>query len=238
MEKGTLDRGLYKVAVALYEHLATPRAIACHMMASHGEWDQLAKLRVNPAHYMDCPAHAEKFRRDYQATEFLRKSPLLPTSGGEDSKVEAAKVVFHECEERCAETNLFFKLHDLRRGTTQWSRLDARLDDILSSARKIVRRMLGKAPNSLALRFGPGTSYELQGSPYTTVMDKTTVTPHCTDRCSALFEHLQFNTHWGAWRRAADLPPLGITPGNRFTTVEKDAFLRRGICIELSLIHI
>lgn len=222
-----LDPSLRKVASALYCHLNTPFALGSEILLRAGEWDQLASRRADPRNYLEGPWGAEAYRRDAQAGDFLRKSPLLPTTI--DRKTSALET-FHVCERQCLETNRFLGL--LRYPSTAESAMEGRLRSILNGAQRIARRILGPLPSSLDGAFGPGTSFELKGQPYTTVVDKLWITPHATNGCMALFEHMYWNTHWGRSRLVTGLPLPSKARGNRFTTVPKDATKDRGICIE------
>lgn len=226
------DPGLRKVAMSLYEHLNTPKSLACWLLAKHGrgpaEGDQLVAMTADPRNYLDNPAGAERFRRDAQAANFVRKSPLIRTS---HDRRAAALRTFEECEAQCSVTNQFLELIQLR---TQVSNIPVcdEIRRILDGARKIAGRILGPIPDDLPGRFGPGTSAELKGSTYATVADKLLVKPHVTPACQALFEHEFWRTHWGRSRLVAGLPLPATMRGNRFTTVPKDAKTDRGICIE------
>lgn len=89
----TFDSSLRKVAIALYASLDSPRALTASILLRYGEWDQLATLAIDPHNYLEGPWGARKFARDAQATDFLRKSPLLPTS---INRVQVAKDAFYD----------------------------------------------------------------------------------------------------------------------------------------------
>ena len=222
------DSSLRKVAVALYCYLDTPKSLACEIALRYKEYGVLADMAAQPAHYLEGPWGAEKYRRDAQACDFLRKSPLLPVRV---SKRKAAEKTFTECEKQCSETNAMLRRMYQVPGMGE-EPYQERLRHILCRAEKILGRILGKLPDSLNGRFGPGTSYELKGQTFTTYADKLWVTPHATQSALALFEHEYWSTLWGRTRLSQDLPLPGIVPGNRFTTVKKDALKDRGICIE------
>lgn len=225
-----LNRELRQVALALYQSLDTPRSLTCTILVREQEWDQLANLGVDPSHYLEGPWGAAAYYRDSQASNFLRKSPLLPV---ERDKVAAAVEVFHACEEACAITNYTLERLSLRRLSSDISPIETRLISILDDAAKIVARILGKVPDSLPGRFGPGTCFGLKGSVYKTIADKVWIkNPLCTPAAVALFEHDYYTTSW--WRSAQVLNRgvPGTTRGNYFTTVPKDATKDRGICVE------
>lgn len=222
-----LETGLRKVASALYCYLNTPRALTCHIMLKYKEFGALAALATVPAHYLEGSIGAEMYRRDAQATDFLRKSPLLPTKVNKRKK---AVETFDECERQCYSANQFLDL--LRYPSLGESRAEERLRSILNGAQKKAKRILGSIPDQLKGRFGPGTSFEMKGQAFSTFADKLWVTPHATKQALALFEHDYWTTHWGQSRLSLGLPLPAQCRGNRFTTVKKDATKDRGICIE------
>lgn len=222
-----LDVGLRKVASALYCYLNTPRALACHIMLKYKEFGALAALAIVPAHYLEGSVGAEKFRKDAQATDFLRKSPLLPTKV---NKRKVAVKTFDECERQCYQANQLLDL--LRYPSIGESRGEERLRATLLKAQKKAKRILGCIPDELKGRFGPGTSFEMKGQAFSTFADKLWITPHATKAAMPLFEHGYWNTHWGSTRLSLGLPLPTQCRGNRFTTVKKDATKDRGICIE------
>ncbi len=223
-----LNPGLRKVAVALYCSLQTPLSLKCEILLRYGEWDQLATQAIDPSHYIDSPWGAERFRRDAQAINFLRKSPLLPTS---INRRKEAELTFDECEKQCYQSNRYL---DLLKYPSNGSLAvyEDRLRAILARARKNAARILGKIPDDIVGRFGPGTSFELKGQRYSTAADKLWVQPHATKDCMPLFEHAYWPTNWGRTRLRLGLPLPCTVRGNRFTTVPKDATKDRGICVE------
>lgn len=223
-----LELSLRKVAVALYCHLNTPKSLACEIALRYKEFGVLADMAAQPVHYLEGPWGAEKYRRDAQACDFLRKSPLLPMRV---SKRKAAEEAFFECEKQCSGTNAMLINMQKWPGVGE-EPYQARLRHILCDAQKIFSRILGKLPDQYQGKFGPGTSYELKGQAFTTYADKLWITPHATQDALALFEHDYWSTLWGRTRLSQGLPLPGIVPGNRFTTVPKDAKKDRGICVE------
>lgn len=224
-----LESSLRKVASALYCHLNTPKALACEIMLRYKEFGQLVAMTTSPTHYQDNLEGAERYRRDAQATDFLRKSPLVPLSGI-DLKLQAIDT-FQECERQCCSTNLM--LRDMLRSPGIGEEpYQERLRTILGRAEKIAARVLGKVPDELPGAFGPGTSFEMKGQTYTTVADKLWTKPHATTSALALFEHDYWRTSWGRTRLGLGLPLPEKIRGNRFTTVPKDALKLRGICVE------
>lgn len=224
-----MEPGLRKVASALYCHLNTPKALACEILLRHKEYGQLVAMTTKPEYYMDNYFGAEKYRRDAQASDFLRKSPLVPLKGI-DLKQQAIET-FHECEKQCSATNSLLRDMYLSPGVGE-EPYQERLRLILGRAEKIASRVLGKLPDDINGAFGPGTSFEMKGQTYTTVADKLWTKPHATDSALALFEHDFWRTSWGRTRLGLGLPLPEKIRGNRFTTVPKDALKLRGICVE------
>lgn len=222
-----MSNHLSKVASALYCHLNTPRSLACEILRRNGEWDSLVSMTCEPTNYLEGPWGAEAYRRDAQATAFLRKSPLPVTSFNRE---RAAVEAFWESEKRCFQTNQMLQL--LEYPSASESPAESELRRILRKARKITRRIMGSIPDELEYGFGPGTSFELRGQTFNTLADKLWVTPQATPSCMALFEHLYWPSCWGRYRRDMCLPLPTQCRGNRFTTVPKDATKDRGICIE------
>lgn len=223
-----LDPSLRKVASALYCYLNTPTSLACYILLKYGEFEQLVSKAADSACYVEGPWGAERYRRDAQACDFLRKSPIVPLRGV--SRRKKAVATFHECEERCLNTNNLMKL--LRYPSRHESAAEGAFRVILRNARKLAGRILGPLPDELFGSFGPGTSFEMKGQTFQTVADKLWITPHVTSAAGAVFDHSYWQTHWGRQRLKLGLPLPAQCRGNRFTTVPKDATKDRGICIE------
>lgn len=221
-----LARPIHRVATQLYRSLNTPRALTMELLVRHREWDQLVTMTLDPRNYLDTPSGAEKYRRDSQATDFLRKCDAVPASF---DRVKSAMDSFQVSEKQCASTNYLLDCLATFGGE---SPIEQALIDILSKARKIVRKVMGPVPDSLAGRFGPGTSFELQGSAFSTLADKLWITPGVTQEASAVWRHTFDGTYWARRRLELGLPYQQRVRGNRFTTVPKDAKTDRGICVE------
>lgn len=221
-----LPSGLRRVALTLFETLSTPRALTCAILLKSGEWDQLVTMTVDPSSYLDVPAGTEKYRRDSQATDFLRKCDAVPASF--DRKKEAY-LAFQKAEEQCFGTNYLIECIELGIEESPISQAARR---IIRRARKIVREIMGPLPPGLSGRFGPGTSFELKGSKFATLADKLHVTPGVTQAGFPVWRHTYDGTIMDRRRLELGLPDHQIVRGNRFTTVAKDAKIDRGICIE------
>lgn len=133
--------------------LDTPRALTVKMMVRFGEWDQLAQLTIDPLHYRE--EDVDKFRRDLQATDFLRKSPL-PTSV---DRRKAAIDAWEDAETQCFHTNEF--ISSLWRSSSSEHASACR--NFLRLVQKRMARWLGALPDHLEGGFGPGTCVEYEG---------------------------------------------------------------------------
>lgn len=225
-----LDKQVRELSRVLYTDLDTPYSLGCFLLLKYDEWDQLAQRRVDPRHYLDTVSGAERFRRDYQAAELLRKYPGLPGFSSQGRK-DAALRGFWEAEKQCFLTNQRLDRHLRNYGL---SRPEMRLAEFIDKVKKLVSRVLGPLPDDLEGRFGPGATFESRGHRFAaslTAADKMAGHFYCTSAAVPLLPSL-----WrSAWGRAV-LEDSGIGPeiveGNRFTTVPKDALKDRGICIE------
>lgn len=219
-------RSFHRALRAALRFLNTPRSLSVYLLLKHAEWDQLSNLELGPSQYLDTVTGAWGYWKDAQAIALVRKIPW-PTSV---SRRERAERTFAECERLCAETNHFIDW--LASGVyPQDSYLSAcRL--IVERAKKLAGKILGSLPTDLFGRFGPGSVYELKESPFATVADKVSITPHVTREAEPLFRLALSNTLWESERLRAGLPFIEYAEGNRFTTVPKDGKTDRGICVE------
>lgn len=227
---GTLCKQFVDVSRALCADLDTPVSLGVSLRVKYGEWDQLVSMKADPRHYLDTVGGTEKFFRDYQAVELLRKCDGLPTSI--DTKAVALQG-FYEAEAKCFETNLRLDRLIRNYGLTPG---EFRILPIVDRIQKLIKRVLGPLPDDIDFRFGPGATFESKGHPYAatlTVADKMSMLPCCTSSARFVLTMLAERT---AWFRAL-VEDMGhcspvVTEGNRFTTVPKDATKDRGICIE------
>jgi hypothetical protein len=231
-------RDILKVVQAILAELDHPRALTVKLLLDAGEWVQLVNLRAEAADY----DHADAYRRAAYATELLRKADFLPT--GIDRKAVAVKGFF-AAEQQCYRTN-----ERLYRYVFQPPRLNgAAPEAILALARKNIASWLGRFSDLRVAELaghGPGATYDDRGG-LSTAADKMSSDP--------TLSHDAWN--WlvpfsgTAWARALNdtgvsdeegVTSLGFAkrlpkfvPGNRFTSVPKDATKDRGICVEPSL---
>lgn len=230
MTHETLPTEVEKVLVRLCQGIGSDMSKKVLNLVKHGRWDDLSSLKVNPLAYDD----AEAYFGDVAVTSFLRKCADLPTKI--DRKAVAEKSFF-ECESLCKRTNQRLNVHlwdtlateQLARESTG-PRSACIL--LIAEARKEMFKLLGKCPDDLKGRFGPGSTYADKGL-LTTVPDKMSSRPTMT---SDFWPHL-FN--WVGTQWSKDCCESGRFPvvvaGNRFTTVPKDCTKDRGIAVEPSL---
>lgn len=215
----------------LLEDIGTPRSLCVSLLIRHNEWAQVAQLKCDPRLYLT----AESFRKDYVATDILRKCADLPT--GIDTHSASVQKWF-EAEKQCLKTNL--RLEPYLRNA-EGSELVYR---VISHMRRFIKQVLGPTPplapfysldqtilqHGLEGRFGPGATYSDIGL-LTTVADKMsskpTWTPQAWEECKEAFSLT-------AWARA--LPEYRREPilvhEDRFVSVPKDATTNRGISIQ------
>ena len=214
----SLSHSVKRITHAVMAACGTPHALAAAMLLEHGEWDQLAALRVDPKSYTE----ARSYFLDTVASSFLRKWEPLPTSHDREAVAVAA---FWKCEAECYRTNL--RLRDIRLHGAE-----VRLSEFIAQVRKIVAVLLGPPPEFVQGRFGPGATFRDKGQ-CTTVADKMSSIP--TLYSSSLPWLFQWSaTKWCQSNLARGLTPE-VIPGNRFTTVPKDATKERGIAVEASI---
>lgn len=222
-----------KMSLALAEDLDTPRSLTVAILIRHGEWDQLANLRVDPALYLDATSQIERFRRDYQITELLRKFDGLPVVADRE---QVAKDGFWACEAQCKRTN--DRLDKYLYAGADCS-ADMRILEFISDVKKLIATWLGAIPRDITPKFGPGAIFESKEHRHgrrLTLMDKLTMTPATTSDAAYFLPFFWSDTAWA--RGLSDGyhdPAFTLVRGNRFTTVPKDATKDRGICIEPGL---
>jgi hypothetical protein len=212
-------------ACQLYRALDTPRSLTCFLLVKYKEWDQLVSLTVNPGNYLD----AREFLLDVQATEYLRKHEGLPTSF---DRAGNAQLKFYEAERLCASTNArFSRLNNMLFEHAS----DLHTEQFCKDVKKELKAMLGRVPDEVHPRFGPGATYGDKGR-LTTVVDKMVSIPSVTPGAIPFLE-LWSNTAWGReyLRRPEKAGRLTFTSGDRFTTVPKDAKTDRSIAIQPSI---
>jgi hypothetical protein len=214
-----MDADVLKSVSLLWESLDSPRSLACYLQAKYEEWDQLAGMRVDPGRYLD----SESFFRDAQATEILRKADFLPLKV--DRRLVACEE-FRKTERQCCETNT--RLDRWITLRTFESAGDHALYSFIERVQRRIKRVLGRLPDEIFGKFGPGATFESRGN--VTLGEKIQELT-CTEECVDLLPFVE-RTAWGRALLRDNRWNPSIVRGNRFTTVPKDANKDRGICVE------
>jgi hypothetical protein len=221
MTNVTIPRDVAVTVSTLCEDLATPVSLSVAILARYGEWDQIALKKVDPIHYLT----ADMYWRDAVACSVLRKTEDLPTSFDREAK---AVKLFHDCERLCFLSNerlspFVFNAHAPE---------DDGIATFVAAVQKWIGCILGRPPTNVRGRFGPGSTYGDRGK-LCTVPDKMSSRPTLT--ASAMgFLFPWTETKWATACAVSGRAPKFV-PGNRFTTVPKDASKFRGIAIEPSV---
>lgn len=217
---------LLRIVLRILRDMDHPRALTVAILLRNGEWEQLTRLSCVPSDYH----RASDYFSAASATDLLRKFDGFP--GLSEARAKAAHDSFEGCELQCAKTNL--RLSRLT-SPTFYEPEDLPLIDFVDRARTVIKRVLGRLPDDLSGRHGPGTTYGDKGS-FATIPHKMSSQPTV---CSQGRIFLPF---WNVtlWSRGLvnDYPhrsdPLTVR-GNRFATVPKDSVKDRGIGIEPSI---
>lgn len=161
-DNGVSDAVMEDVYQRMCEAINSPRSLACWLLFSSGEHDQLVSLSTDPLHYLRSYAFAD----DYLVTSFLSKYPFLKLSTDPE---EVALKKFIACEEQCKATNIRFK--DLDLDPSEW---DPVMSAIFRSARRKVKNVIGEVNLSKIASYfgwGPGATSVSTGT-RTTAYDK------------------------------------------------------------------
>lgn len=219
-----MNRSLLRACASAYIQLNTPISLSCYMLLKHKEWDQLALRSVSPSNYLDTVSSVARYARDVQAVDLLRKAPLPTTF----NRREAAEASFLLAEEQCTATNL--RLSMVREYPL--GNLEHAMHNIVRRGKNWIGRVFGVLPNDLPFGFGPGTTFELEGSPTSAIGDKITMTQCVTQSAQELSTWAWSRTICGHSQIVNGQPLNRVVPGNRFVTVPKDGKTDRGICVE------
>jgi hypothetical protein len=211
-----------KSVLRLFEDIGTLVALKASLLYRHGEWDQLASMRVDPKMYSD----PDSYWRDATTVSIIRKLEDLPTT---INRKVVAEESFLACEKECFRTNVRL-LPYLSPGLPD---TEVGVVSFIRRARKICRMILGRPPELNTLgRHGPGSTFSDRGS-LSTIPDKMSSVPTFTpDSWPFLFEWA--GTAWASACANSGRSPQRVE-GNRFTTVPKDCTKNRGIAIEPSI---
>lgn len=202
-------------AQRVWESIDTPVSLSCYLLSRNGEWEQLVRKGIDPAHYVA----PDDFWLDYQAVKLLSKCPGLDT-GIDTARVAYAK--FIECEQLCSETNANFSVGRF----PPWA---GRVYSILDRARDKILSILGVVPEleKLDFTFGPGANYGVRGD--TSSYSKLHSTLECTRTLLPLLP--DFLGEFPGWIDGCEAD-VSIVQGSELTLVPKDAKTDRPICIE------
>lgn len=225
---------LSEVATDLYCGLNTPVSLSCEIMLRYGDIAQLVQRSVDPRSY-NCPT---AFRDDYQAVNFLRKTPFVEE--GLDPGA-AALSKFREAEEQCRATNA-----RIRSFLGHPERAPLVVQKAYCLAIGYIREVLGDSVSSSewlhSCRFGPGAFNHPSARGLTSIYDKLQIIPAVTADFRAPGAKLVMSSP--SWARSikdvedsgfwpfVDESDLVIQPGNRVTFVPKTATTERAIAIE------
>lgn len=227
-----IERDVQHVALQYLEAIDSPVSLAVAILIKAGEWEQIAVKRTDPRLY---EAHSvDKFRRDYLATELLRKFPDLPLKA--DPK-DVARGKFWESERECAKANIRLRpyIHD-----PLSEDCDPAVSAMISRIRKNIYDVIGGYPPEIDLRYGPGSTYESKELSVSTAEkrnltlgDKFEQQLHLTPSAECFQPLFDRNAVGRARARVSrfNLSPC-LVRGNRFFTVPKDATTERGACAE------
>lgn len=212
----------YQRAVSdFYISIDSPVSLSCWMLFQYGEFDQLVDKNIEPLDYSD----GEKFRDDFAAVSFLRKSEVLKTSY--DRKA-AALQTFNEGEENCRSVNRFYRNLQSSSGKIHpedWS--------VINSQIRKIDRILGSFDIDTMLtdcRWGPGSTLSLNR--------ESVSSSHKFDfECDITREayHLFGDVMKQAYPLWGNLWTPVFVPGNKVVTVPKNAKTDRTIAIEPGL---
>lgn len=223
MDTKTFDQQLAKVALKLFKAVGTDVSRECERKFTSGDIRGLLDLKVDPSGYAD----ARSYLADAQCVSLFKKLRLDDVVSAKERRAKALEN-FWTAEKECASTNVRFSraLHNQALSLEEF-----RMFVLLEPAKRWIANFLGRVPNTLEGRFGPGSTYGDKGR-LTTISDKMSSHPTITEEARC-FLPLWQRTGWfralcSDMRRS---DPVTIR-GNRFTTVPKDATKDRGICIE------
>lgn len=210
--------------------LGGPMADEVHSCIKQRQWDKVSGIAPDPRQY-ECP---RSYFRDAAASGLLRKFAGLPTT--HDRAGNALKK-WEEGEWDCYFTNE--RLSPFLRENSLFSDIEerdpgGRLREFIADVRKKIVSWIGHTPRVGIFegRFGPGATFSVKGG-WTTVPDKINAKPSLTHGARGWLLHW-LATSWGsdALRRHGGVE---FVPGNRFSTVPKNAKTDRSIAAEPDL---
>lgn len=213
---------LLHVANAIWVGADTPVSLGCSLRAKYGEWEQLARMRLNPSDYRT----SDSYKVDAQSVDFLRKCKDLPT--GLDLKL-AAKTAFLESERMCCHTNAYFSRFVDNKGP--FGPDDEKRLEIISKVRKEVAKLVGRPPAELKFKLGKGSTLSDSGK-WSTIPHKFCSEPTVT---RSAFHVLPL---WAqtAWARNLEREcEIRVVDFDSFGFADKDALKKRGTSTQPSI---
>jgi len=231
---------LYDLVAHMASTLNTSQGDEMAKAIKNRDWNALNQVEVTPGTFTD----PESYWRHSQVKEILRKGEFLT---GDPAPLEKkALEEFHRCEARNLVSNR--RIRSVLFDQALMEPSDLRIWEFFQDVKREVAVCLGKLPEfeDLNPHFGPGATFS-ERRPVCLAADKNSNLPTLTPSASVFIPEWEGT----AWARSVRGKRLGLgysfkgycedwsepvrVRGNRFTTVPKDAFKRRGICIEPSL---
>jgi hypothetical protein len=229
------------ISESIYRALGSPLAIECYGLSRKGEFMGLVSKSLDPSSYTD----ADLFRRDYLAVELMSKFDSYDLGIDRD---EVALQKFIQAEDQCRSANKRLSVRYETGLITPYSP-----ESFIWTAREKIAALLGpfdwdKASAHFA--FGPGASTSVRRERGDAYFKYGVVRPHTTKANSLLslaavkacpnwFNHLLGARDSSAFlnlpaeQQAEEL--FEFVPGNKVTTVPKNAKTNRVIAIEPDL---
>lgn len=231
-----LSREVVKLALKVYSALDTPRSLACAILLRSGDYRALVGLRVDPNEYEPRFFNgSDRFTRDYQATELLRKYPGLPIPGldldGESVERFYSSEQVNYLSNRRLERHIDFPVLN---GKLEW-----RAHELLLKAAKWMEKTLGRVPDVRG-KFGPGVVVEMANwnrsrkyrNSGLTAYDKLQFQPAVYDHTPPwVSQYFFWDTVWGReyLRCNSGSNELPIELSDSYISIEKTALAKRGI---------
>jgi hypothetical protein len=219
------SRSTQKAVLSILEGLNTPRSLTVWLLFSNGEHQQLVDLDCDPSGYEASPAGASRFRDDYLATSLLSKADFLQLPL---DRKDVAMDKFFAAERSNHLTNSFWTSLDANKisGVRGW---------LLNAVCRKIDSILGEFDPAEwfdLCSWGPGATFDLGGldtSPVNKFRREAGITLDLYQLVEPLIED-----RWPLW--ASSLRGrYCFTPGNKITTVPKNAKTDRVIAIEPGL---
>nr|UUW21420.1 MAG: RNA replicase beta chain [Sanya fiers-like virus 52] len=226
MKSLTLPSDVTRIALSVYEGLGTPFSTFLAERLRAGDWEAISTVKLDPRAYS--VTDAAQYQRDAVAAGLLKKLQQLPTKV---DRKQAAIEKWWSGERSCFRTNerLTRYLPEFRNSTDR----SPLVEELLSSIRSEVRRLIGPKPATLQQgRFGPGSTFSDRAG-RSTVPDKMSSDPTLT-RNAIWYLPQWLSTQWGA-DVASRCGEMVFVPGNRFSTVPKTSQTDRAIAAEPSI---